>query len=123
MRSMSYKDSVQVKVQATGGFVVPSKERNTVAYKQGVWLLMQTYLFTYAERVSNIVGSYSSTERLYELEQFELTYQPRLNLVLECHVPFHSKLEVEPHPIPKLKNGRLNRLLKCYKYSKSGVYK
>lgn len=84
---------------------------------------MQTYLFTYAERVSNIRGSSLNTKLLYTVEHYELVYQPKLDLVMECHVPFHSKLEVEPHPIPKLKNNRLNRLLKCDKYSKSGVYK
>ena len=83
---------------------------------------MQTYLFTYAERVSNIRGSSLSTELLYSIERFELMYQPKLNLVLECNVPFDGKLQVEPYPIPKLKNKRLNRFLKCYEYSKSGVY-
>ena len=84
---------------------------------------MRTYLFTYAERVSNIRGSSLSTELLYTVEHFELVYQPKLNLVLECNVPFDGNLQVEPYPIPKLKNNRLNRLLKCYRCSKSEVYK
>ena len=87
---------------------------------------MQTYLFTYAERVSNISGSSSSRELFYKIELFELIYQLKLDLVLENHVPFGSELKVrvaEPYPIPKFKNNRLNRLLRCCKYSKSGVYR
>ena len=84
---------------------------------------MQTYLFTYAERISNIRGSSLSKELLYNVEHYELVYQPKLDLVMECNVPFGGKLQVSPYPIPNHADHRLNRLLKCYRYSKSEGYK
>lgn len=84
---------------------------------------MRTYLFTYAERVLNIRGSSKSSSVLYTVSHHEIVYQLSINCLLENYASFKENLQVSPYPIPNHADHRLNRLLKCHRYSKSEVYR
>lgn len=83
---------------------------------------MKTYLFMYSERITNISGSSNSSSILYSIRHYEIVYQLYINCLLENYMSFEAHLQVSPYPIPNHPDHRLNRLLKCYKYSKSKVY-